>query len=62
MDMHLIVDIAHTIALVSLAVFCASTNRDLKILVKYVSTVGRNPAKARRISFEKFKNDKKQQD
>ena len=56
MDMHLIVDIAHTLALVGLSFFYVKMSKELKTLERYMSTIARNPAKARRMTFEKFKN------
>ena len=60
MDIHLIVDLLHTVALLGLATFCVLLSSELRILKKYVSVVSKNPAKARKLSFEKFKKSEKQ--
>lgn len=59
MELDLIVDVLHTIAIVSLGYLAFSSKREHESLIKYIAIVARNPMKARKTSFEKFKNSEK---
>ena len=60
MDMNLVVDLIHSLAFISLAIFCVVLNSEMRLLKQYVAIVAKNPTKARRLNFEKFKKEQKQ--
>ena len=60
MDMNLVVDLIHSLAFIGLAVFCVVLNSEIRLLKQYIAMASKNPTRARRLSFEKFKKEQKQ--